>query len=306
MTRHRITSLEVLCGLLLLAMALHGQLTRLFDVPALRTGATVFVAICVQALPFLVLGTLISAAIATVTPAATLLRVGLAGLALPGCDCTAVPVTSRLIRSGLPTPAAVAFLLAAPALNPVVLVTTAIAFPHTPMMVLARATASLLTAATVALLWTRFGHRPNQAHHPTDTPRWRTFLTTARTDLTDSAGYLVIGALAAAVLNIAIPPHWTATLGGQPVLGVLMLALLAVILAVCSTADAFVAASMSTLPLLPRLVFLVVGPVVDVKQIALQLGTFGRSFVTRFAPTVFAVATCSAVAVGTLLLDGTR
>ena len=68
------------------------------------------------------------------------------------------------------------------------------------------------------------------------------------------------------------------------------MAVLAVVLALCSEADAFVAASLSALPLLPRLVFLVVGPTVDVKLIALQAGTFGRAFVARFAPATFVVA----------------
>jgi len=77
---------------------------------------------------------------------------------------------------------------------------------------------------------------------------------------------------------------------------------LAVVLALCSAADAFVAASLSALPLLPRLVFLVVGPAVDVKLIALQAGTFGRSFAVRFAPATFVVALGSAVVVGRCVL----
>ncbi len=74
------------------------------------------------------------------------------------------------------------------------------------------------------------------------------------------------------------------TIGGQIVLGVLVMAVLAVVLALCSEADAFVAVAFSALPLLPRLVFLVVGPAVDVKLIALQAGAFGKSFAFRFAP----------------------
>src|SRR5690606_42133464 len=62
------------------------------------------------------------------------------------------------------------------------------------------------------------------------------------------------------------------------------------------------AASLTTLPLLPRLVFLVVGPAVDVKLIALQAGTFGRAFAARFAPLTFAVAVGCAVVAG-LVLD---
>lgn len=62
--RRPITSLEILCAVLLLAVVFQAPLRALLDVPGLRTGSTVFVAVCVQALPFLVLGVLVSGLIA--------------------------------------------------------------------------------------------------------------------------------------------------------------------------------------------------------------------------------------------------
>jgi uncharacterized membrane protein YraQ (UPF0718 family) len=91
-------------------------------------------------------------------------------------------------------------------------------------------------------------------------------------------------------------------LAGQVLLAVVVMAVLAVALALCSEADAFVAASLSMLPLLPRLVFLVVGPAVDVKLVALQAGTFGRAFALRFAPATFVVAMLCAVGAGLVVL----
>jgi uncharacterized membrane protein YraQ (UPF0718 family) len=88
------------------------------------------------------------------------------------------------------------------------------------------------------------------------------------------------------------------------VLGVITMALLAVVLALCSEADAFVAASLTMLPLLPRLVFLVVGPAVDVKLSAMQAGMFGRPFAIRFGPATFVVATAVATGVGLIIVGG--
>jgi hypothetical protein len=68
---------------------------------------------------------------------------------------------------------------------------------------------------------------------------------------------------------------------------VLALALLAVLLSICSEADAFVAASLSQFSLTARLAFLVVGPMVDLKLFAMQAGSFGSRFAVRFAPTTF-------------------
>jgi len=86
------------------------------------------------------------------------------------------------------------------------------------------------------------------------------------------------------------------------VLAVLALAVLAVLLSICSEADAFVAASLSQFSLTARLAFLVVGPMVDLKLFAMQAATFGRSFAVRFAPATFAVAVIVSVLVGAVLL----
>ncbi len=323
--RRRVTSMEVLCVLLLLALLFQAQLSALLDVPGLRTGSTVFVAVCVQALPFLVLGVLISGAIAAFVPPSALRRMlpgrpgaavpvaGLAGVALPGCECASVPVARRLMQQGIAPAAALAFLLAAPAVNPVVLVSTAVAFPGDPMMVLARFLGSLLTACAMGWLWLRVGKaewiadralRRAERRAPGGAGRWALFAETARHDLVEAGGFLVLGGLTSAVFNVLVPAEWTSSLGGQLVLGVLVMAVLAVVLALCSEADAFVAAAMAGMPLIPKLVFLVVGPAVDIKLIALQAGTFGRSFALRFAPLTFVVAVASSVLVGLLLLGG--
>jgi uncharacterized protein len=324
--RPRITSLEVLCGLLVIALIGQTWFSQILDIDAVRTGANVFVAVCVQALPFLVVGVLISGAIAAFVSADMLRKVlpkrqalavpvaGVAGVALPTCECAAVPVARRLIVQGAPASVALAFLLAAPAVNPVVLAATAVAFPGEPMMVVARFAGSMATALVMGWLWARFGKASWFAEHlmrrlpepAGGRSRWLVFAETARHDLVDAGGFLVIGGLAAAVLNVVVPRDWINGIAGQIVLGIIVMAVLAVVLALCSEADAFVAASLSALPLLPRLVFLVVGPAVDVKLFTLQAGTFGRAFAIRFAPLTFVVAIACAVAAGVIFLGGVR
>ncbi|MBE9374577.1 permease [Saccharopolyspora sp. HNM0983] len=319
----RITSLEVLCAVLVAAVLFQAPLSGLLDAPALRTGSTVFLAVCVQALPFLVLGVLVSALIVAFVPPAALRRVlpartaaavpvaGAAGVALPGCECASVPVARRLMQRGVPQAAALAFLLAAPAVNPIVLVSTAVAFPGEPRMVAARFAGSLLTACAMGWLWARLGKAEwlaertlRRAPARAGASRFAVFTETARHDLVEAGGFLVLGGLTSAVFNVLVPASWMESLAGQLLLGVLVLAVLAVVLALCSEADAFVVAAMPGLPLLPKLVFLVVGPAVDLKLIALQSGTFGRRFAARFAPATFVVAIGCAVLVGAPLLGG--
>jgi uncharacterized protein len=309
----------------IIALALAGSTLRALveGTPDVSTAATVFCGVFVQALPFLALGVVISGLIAVfVTPdrlarwlprrtGAAILMAGVGGAALPGCECGSVPVARRLFgdatQGGAVGAAALTFMLAAPAINPVVLVATAVAFPGHPQMVAARCAAALLTALVMGALWARFG-RPEWITRRLPTPhdgegsRWAIFTEAARHDFLSAASYLVIGAAAAAALHVLVPAWVYQHLAGQLVLGVITMAVLAVVLALCSEADAFVAASLTMLPLLPRLVFLVVGPAVDIKLFAMQAGMFGRAFAVRFAPATFVVATLVATGVGLLIL----
>ncbi|MGP3961807.1 permease [Nonomuraea sp. 3N208] len=286
--------------------------------PALRTWATVFVAVCVQAIPFLVFGVALSAAITAFVPASFWTRAlprrpyaavpvaGMAGAVLPGCECASVPVASGLMARGVATPAALAFLLASPAINPVVLVATAVAFPGDPSMVVARFAASLAVAVLAGWIWARFGRAAwlpaPRRHTEPGQGRWGAFLDAMCHDLLHAGGYLVVGALAAATLNVVIPREWLTTLGGVPVVSVLVLAFLAVLLSICSEADAFVAASLTTFSPTAKLAFLVVGPIVDLKLIALHTGTFGRAFAWRFIPLTLTLAIAVSFVTGWALL----
>ena len=309
---------EVLALAALAAVVVRPHVARYFESPALRNWVTVFLAIVVQALPFLVFGVVLSGAIAAFVREEWLSRAlpkdprlavgvaGLAGAALPGCECGAVPVAGRLVARGAPAPAALAFLLSAPAINPVVVVSTAVAFPARPAMVAARFVASLATSVVVGLIWTRIGREDWVArarrYTPHSTGRFAVFAETAHHDFLHAGGFLVVGGLTAATLQTVVPRSVLDTVGSSGALSVATMAFLAIVLAICSEADAFVAAGMFQFSLASRLVFLVVGPTVDIKLIALQAGTFGRDFAMRFAPLTLGVAIVTSLIVAKVLL----
>lgn len=316
-----IGSTELLvAGLIALALAGGRLHTAVAADPRWATAATVFTGVFVQAVPFLVLGVLVSGLIAAFItpeklvrwlprrPAAAVLAAGVGGAALPGCECGSVPVARRLFGPGGPTgAAALTFMLAAPAVNPVVVVATVVAFPGQPEMAAARVTASMITAVVMGWCWLRLGRAEWITRRLPPAPtharsRWAVFTEAARHDFLQAASYLVIGAGGAAALHVLVPASVFERLSANLVAGIMVMALLAVVMALCSEADAFVAASMTMLPLLPRLVFLVVGPAVDVKLFAMQSGMFGRSFAVRFAPATLLVATAVATVTGLVFL----
>ncbi|MBO0880220.1 MAG: permease [Mycobacterium sp.] len=311
----RAGTLELLIGLLVVAFAGQRWFAHVFDHPAVLAWTTVFVAVVVQAVPFLILGVLVSGALAVFIPATFFVRVlprrslvavpvaGLAGAVLPGCECASVPVARRLIGRGVPPATALTFLLAAPAINPVVLVATAVAFPGRPQVVAARFAASLLAAVVIGWVWTRIGRRAWLSDsHATEHEHAGLFTIAVRHDFLQAGGFLVIGAITSATLNTAVPRSAVNSVADRGWLAILGLAVLAVVLAVCSEADAFIASSLTQFSLTARLAFMVIGPMVDIKLVVMQAGTFGRQFVIRFAPLVFLVGIGASVLIGAWLL----
>jgi len=299
-------------------VVLRGPITRVIARPGLQTWTTVFVSVLTQAMPFLVFGVVLSAVIAVFVPASFFAKAlpkrpvlavpiaSAAGVVLPGCECASVPVAGALVRRGITPAAALAFLLASPALNPVVLTATAFAFPNNPGMVVGRGVAALITASIMGWLWHALGRtdwiRLPDRSHLDGMSKPAAFWSSVRHDVMHAGGFLVVGAAAAASLNVIVPAKWLNSVATTPVLAVLGLAALAVLLSICSEADAFVAASLTQFSLTARLVFLTVGPMIDLKLFAMQAGIFGRRFAVRFAPATFVLAILVATGVGLVLL----
>lgn len=137
----RIGSVEVLAVLLVLLVVFRNPIADLISGARLTTWITVLVSVLVQAVPFLVFGVALSAVIAVYVPrsfwakalpkhpALAVPVAGVSGVILPGCECGSVPIAGSLMRRGVPPAVALTFLLAAPAINPIVLASTAVASP---------------------------------------------------------------------------------------------------------------------------------------------------------------------------------
>ena len=308
-----------LFALFITALAMgHAWLSDEITSQAFHAWATVFTAISFQALPFLVFGVALSAALTAFVPASVYRRfipdrpgravpvAALSGAVLPGCECASVPIAGSLIKRGVAPAAALTFLLAAPSINPIVMIATAVAFAGQPEMVLARFVASLLASVVIGWIWVRFGRAdwlrlPSRVHAP-GASRWQVFRESMLHDMMHAGGYLVVGGLAAATLNVMVPREWLLTVAEAPVISVLVLALLAILLSICSEADAFVAVSLTDFSPTAKLAFMVIGPIVDLKLIAMQAGVFGWRFVACFAPICLIVGLLSTFLIGGLLL----
>jgi uncharacterized protein len=308
-----------LIGLGVLAILLAGRwIVPLLDHPVLQTWNTIFLAIVIQSVPFLVMGVVLSGAISVLLSERVLTKVvprnpalgvpvaGVAGIGLPGCECAAVPIAGSLMRRGVVPAVALTFLLAAPAVNPAVIVSTAVAFPGKPEMVLARFLASMATAIVVGWIClargARLPLRLPTLHVDESLSKGRQFVGAVRHDFLHAVGFLIIGAMLAAAINTVVPQALVETVAGQALLGILTLAAFAFFVALCSESDAFVAASLTAFSDTAKLVFLVVGPAMDVKLASMETGQFGSGFSRQFVPLVLVTAVLAAVGMGALLL----
>lgn len=289
----------LVAGMLLLLVA-----GRVGAPAAVQTFVLIFTSIVIEALPFILLGALVSAFIEVYVPDRTFVRLArlpvalqlpaaaVGGLAFPVCECGSVPVARRLIARGMHPSAGIAFMVAAPVLNPVVLASTYVAYNGRGVawqMVGGRAALGLLLALVAG--WALGGERASEllraSAAPTPMPhgsvrsRREEVVEHLAHDFFFMGRFVVAGAALAAALQTVIPQSLVSGVARTPIVGALALMGIAFVLSLCSEADAFVAVSFTPFPLGAQLAFLVFGPVVDAKLAFLYGATFRRRFVLR-------------------------
>jgi uncharacterized protein len=307
---------------LVVALVLAARSAGLADVPAVTTLGVIFTSIVVEALPFILVGAIVSAAIAVWVPDGVFSRLArlpralqlpgaaVAGVGMPVCECGSVPVARRLLARGIDPAAGVAFMLAAPILNPIVLASTWVAYDgrgDALEMTAARAGLGLLIAIAAGWLIGRRadgsvlrGGGGDADEHPHDHGGGAGGLLSAFThhlaaDFFFMGKFLVLGAAAAAVMQTLLPQSLISGIGEEVVIASLVMIAVAFALSLCSEADAFVAVSFTAFPLGSQLAFLVAGPMLDTKLAVLYGATFRRDFLAKLAAVAVPLTVAGAV-----------
>jgi uncharacterized membrane protein YraQ (UPF0718 family) len=288
----------------------------------------ILLSIVIEAFPFLLLSVMVSAllnnfvsenTIRNMIPKNNICSIFMAcflGILFPVCDCGMIPIVRRLIIKGVPLPAAITFMLAAPIVNPVVSAATAFAFQNNIHVVLLRLGTAFGVALCTGLLLNEFAkgrqlklssqihgyyhgccqHTIN-SHHPGHSRlhKWVNTLRDACHEFFEIGKYLVIGAMLGSLSQIVIPREILLSMGQDSSLSIGIMMVFAFFISVCSAADAFIAASFSTSFTLGSLVaFMVFGPMLDLKNILMLLHTFRTKFV--FFLTLIIIMLCSSAA----------
>jgi uncharacterized membrane protein YraQ (UPF0718 family) len=294
----------VIIGILLIVLASIVPWSLVLQLASrLNLFATVFLGIFIEAMPYLLIGTLISGLVEVFLDRDLMTRMiskrpvpaavtgALMGMVFPVCECGVIPLTRRLFHKGLPLPAGIAFLLAAPVFNPIVIFSTAAAFGWGNMLAW-RVGLTLVIAVTVGLVFAvekdpsivlrpvilaGHDHDHSDGGMKSFGDRIQQALLICADEFFEMGRYLVIGAALAAGLQTFIPQASLLAIGTGPIFSVLAMLVIAIILSICSTVDAFVALGfVGTFSFGSILSFLVFGPMVDIKSTLMYLQVFRR------------------------------
>ena len=241
-------------------------------------------------------------------PRMAVIASGLLGLIFPVCECGIVPVVRRLMRKGLPVSCGITYMLAAPIVNPLVILSTLAAFRGQGAIEMAVLRFALGLSVAILAGWIvtylapasilrpellSSGDGEYHHHHGEASrsllDRLQNAAGVATRDFLDVAVYFVIGAGAAALFSTAINQEIILPLASNPVLSIASLMGLASVLSVCSTTDAFIAATLTTFPMAAKLAFLVFGPMLDLKLLFLYSAAFSKRFILKLAIGLFLV-----------------
>ncbi len=273
---------------------------------------TLTFSVIVEALPFVVLGALISVLIQTYIPTDKIITrlpknrvarhgvVSFLGVLMPVCECGNVPVARSLIARGLTVRESVLFLLAAPSVNIITFVVTLQAFGFNKWVAVARVLTTIVVANITAYAVTKL--------LPADKVLNQDFVATCKarqharhtlphtlelfkTEMWLVTRFLVVGAMVAAASQILVSRDAITAIASNLVLSVVAMLALAFVISICSSVDAFFAlAYVSSFSLGPILAFLVAGPMVDMKMFALLKTTFTYRTLAVITVSVFTLS----------------
>lgn len=318
-TKKQLLFLPFLCGIGTIGI-LYVLASAFFPLWNISTSTviSIFLGIILQAIPFLLIGILLSSFIQVFLsekviqrwfPKNALLGMLFAlicGFCLPVCDCATIPMFKSLIKKGVPISSAVVFMVATPVINPVVILSTYYAFNGNWRIVLARILLGIICALSIGFIFTfkpmqtSFSQKSYQYNCECgclflrQKPGWKgkvsLFWQHAQNDFFNVGTFLLIGTFISTIFQIISSKiSWTEA-NLNTILSILLLMGMAFLLSLCSSSDAIVARSFANqFSFIPILGFLVFGPMIDIKNLTMLSGNFSKKFIAKLTITIFLV-----------------
>ena len=269
----------------------------------------IFISIILEAIPFFILGVLLSSLIQEFVSEDTLKRlipknpflgsiVGiLIGFFIPTCDCAVIPVAKRLIKKNVPLNVCISFMLASPIVNPVSILSTIYAFRKVmPQMIFYRIGFGILVAFLTGILISFISKKRNIVingdadnnfcscggeYQNSDSHFWN-IIWNSKEEFLGIMKYLIIGTLITTIMQFIINTTSLNLIVNNKIIQIIVMMLFAYIISLCSTADAFVGRTfLNQVSNSSILAFLLLGPMIDLKNTLVLSDNFEKKFVMK-------------------------
>lgn len=273
-----------------------------------------YLGIIVEALPFLLIGAVLSALIQIYVSDELIKKIipknsiiayfiaAISGILFPVCECAIVPITRSLIKKGLPIGVGITFMLAVPIVNPVVIMSTYYAFPNDINIVIYRTIGgvigSLIVGMIVGLIYDKKKNTEvlkseevalycdcctfSNNYYISLKGKIKNLVLNASNEFLNISVYFILGALLSSIFVVFLQDSLINNMTSGKIVGIGVMMLLGFLLSLCSEADAFVAKGfMDNFGVAGVIAFLILGPMMDLKNLILSFGFFKKKFVLQ-------------------------
>lgn len=279
----------------------------------------IFSSIVIEALPFILIGAVLSSfmqvyisnnifnKIISKNKLLGSIQAGIIGVFLPVCECATVPITKGLLGKNVPINVSITYMLAAPIVNPLVILSTYYAFDGNIKVVLLRVGIGFGVAVIAGLIMLCLSEGNNILREDKvldlegrclcgcseiddDSSKPIRLLKHTSIEFYEIGKYFIIGATLASLFQTFVPRESIFYFENSTVLSIIILMVFSFLISLCSEADAFVASTfMNRFSLGSITGFLIIGPMIDLKNTIMLFSVFKKSFVIKLLFVVFSL-----------------
>lgn len=310
MGKNKILTSAALSGMIFLIMLIFQKVIESLEIKQLGDFANIFISIVLEAVPFIILGSFISAIIQIFISEELIVKLiprinifgyfgaALIGLIFPVCECAIIPITRSLIKKGMPVGLGITFMLSVPIINPVVIMSTYYAFYNKEVMVLLRIAGGFAAAILIGIIMNLVNG--NEDGVVLDNIENNYYCNCGCNSLLGSKnklkavfehtnreflsimGYLIFGAFISSGFQVIQAQGNLKYIFDNKILNIIFMMFLGFALSLCSEADAFVGRTfLESYSYSGVAAFLILGPMLDLKNLIMLMGTFKKIFVFK-------------------------
>jgi len=286
---------------------INPELISTYDEPHVQAFKTFVISLLLEAIPFLLIGVVVSSILNVFVPDDWIKRIlprhpllailvaSLVGIILPLCECGMIPIARSLMKKGLPTYAALTYVVASPLINPIVFSSTLVAFRTDPSIAYMRMGVALVCAFIVGFLIyklikydvLRETSLPGiHTHAPSGTLSRRIYNASVHMgeEFMNMGKYLLLGVVITSAFQAFIGQDVFSRAGHVWGLDNVFMMVFAYVISLCSNTDAFIASTFQgVFDKSSLLSFMVFGAMLDFKTTLMLLSTFKRRFVFQLS-----------------------